>query len=108
MSPSIRLSRLAAILLVLGLVLMAFDVMDLNLWHIRREDFPTAIIDIGLGAVGLLFACLTLWATVRGLGWVVSKFAIDERCPKGEKRMNINHIKKGVAPRRGFEPLFPA
>jgi hypothetical protein len=22
-------------------------------------------------------------------------------CPKGEKRMNINKIKKGVAPRRG-------
>jgi integrase len=29
-------------------------------------------------------------------------------CPKGEKRMNNNILEKGVAPRRGFEPLFPA
>ena len=69
---------LAAILLTIGLVLMAFDVADLNVWHLRREDFPTASIDIGLGALSLVFACLALWATVRGLGWVVSKFVIDE------------------------------
>jgi hypothetical protein len=58
--------------------IMAFDVADLNVWHLRREDFPTASIDIGLGALSLVFACLALWATVRGLGWVVSKFVIDE------------------------------
>ena len=33
---------LAAILLTIGLVLMAFDVADLNVWHLRREDFPTS------------------------------------------------------------------
>ena len=59
---------LAAILLVLGLVLMTFDVGD---FWLGRADTPISIGDLLLGAVGLLFACVVLWAAVRALGWIV-------------------------------------
>jgi uncharacterized membrane protein len=59
---------LAAILLVLGLVLMTFDVGDF--WR-GGADTPISIGDLLLGAVGLLFACVVLWAAVRALGWIV-------------------------------------
>ena len=60
---------LAAILLAIGLVLMTFDVGDL--WHPGQEDITTSIGDLFVGAVGLFFACLALWAVVRAFGWVV-------------------------------------
>jgi len=62
---------------VIGVVLMAFDVVDLDLWHVRREDILTDIGRLALGALGLLLACTALWAIVRGLGWAVSKFFAD-------------------------------
>ena len=60
---------LAAIVLAIGLVLMTFDVGDL--WHPGQEDTTTSTGDLFLGAVGLFFACLALWAVVRASGWVV-------------------------------------
>ena len=60
---------LAAILLAIGLVLMTFDVGDF--WHPGQEDITTSTGDLFLGAVGLFFACLALWAVVRAFGWVV-------------------------------------
>jgi hypothetical protein len=60
---------LAAILLAVGLALMSFDVGDF--WRGSREDSTISIGDLFLDAVGLLFACVALWAAVRALGWVV-------------------------------------
>jgi hypothetical protein len=62
---------LAAIVLVFGLVLTGFDVVDLDLWHVQREDLPTVIAGLLTGAVGLSLACVTLWAAVRALGWLM-------------------------------------
>ncbi len=61
---------LAALLLACGLVLITFDVRDL--WHPAAEDIPPpSVSDLFLGVLGLLIACLTLWAAVRGVGWIV-------------------------------------
>ena len=60
---------LAAILLAIGLVSMTFDVGDLR--HPGQEDITTSTGDLFLGAVGLFFACLALWAVVRAFGWGV-------------------------------------
>ena len=49
---------LASILLVIGLVLITFDLSDF--WH-GGPEVPTSIGDLFLGAVGLLFACVALW-----------------------------------------------
>jgi hypothetical protein len=68
---------LAGLPLVIGVVLMAFDVVDLDLWHVRRADILTDIGDLALGALGVLLVCSALWAIVRGLGWVVSRFFAD-------------------------------
>ena len=58
---------LASILLVIGL-LITFDLSEL--WH-GGPEVPTSIGDLFLGAVGLLFACVALWAAVRAIGWIV-------------------------------------
>ena len=61
---------LAALLLACGLVLITFDVRDL--WHPDAEDIPpTSVGDLFLGVLGLLIACVTLWAAVRVMGWIV-------------------------------------
>jgi hypothetical protein len=61
---------LAALLLAFGLVLITFDVRDL--WHPDGEDIPpTSIGDLFLGVLGLLIACVAMWAAVRALGWIV-------------------------------------
>jgi phosphotransferase system glucose/maltose/N-acetylglucosamine-specific IIC component len=60
---------LAAILLTVGLALMSFDVSDF--WHGGREEPPITMGDLFLDAIGLLFACMVLWAAVRALGWAV-------------------------------------
>ena len=58
---------LAALLLAFGLVLITFDVRDL--WHPDAEDIPqTSVGDLFLGVLGLLIACVTLWAAVRAVG----------------------------------------
>ena len=62
---------LASILLVIGLVLISFDLSDF--WH-GGPEVPTTIGDLFLGAVGLLFACVALWAAVRAIGWIVVRF----------------------------------
>jgi hypothetical protein len=62
------LAVLAAILLVIGLVLITFDLSDL--WH-GGPEVPTSIGDLFLGVVGLVFACMALWAAVRAIGWIV-------------------------------------
>ena len=62
---------LASILLVIGLVLITFDLSDF--WH-GGPEVPTSIGDLFLGAVGLLFACVALWAAVRAIGWIVVRF----------------------------------
>ena len=60
---------LAAVLLACGLVLITFDVRDL--WHPDAEDIPpTSVGDLFLGVLGLLMACVTLWAAVRVVGWI--------------------------------------
>ena len=61
---------LAALLLAIGLVLTTFDVGDL--WHADGAVIPpTSIGALILGVVGLLVACVAVWAAVRALGWVV-------------------------------------
>ena len=61
---------LAALLLAFGLVLITFDVR--HLWHPDAEDIPpTSAGDLFLGVLGLVIACVTLWAAVRAVGWIV-------------------------------------
>ena len=61
---------ICALLLALGLVLITFDVRDL--WHPNEEDIPpTSIGDLLLGVLGLVIACVAVWAAVRALGWIV-------------------------------------
>ena len=71
---------LAAILLVVGLVLMTFDVGDL--WHPGDEDITTSIGDLLLGAAALLFQLP--WrseAVVRALGWASGQALSSMRIP---------------------------
>ena len=80
---------LAALLLACGLVLITFDVRDL--WHPAAEDIPPpSISDLFLGVLGLLIACVTLWAAVRGVGWIVVR--LYRRC-----ETNNNRIERGDA-----------
>ena len=59
---------LAALLLAFGLVLITFDVRDLP----NEENIPpTSTGDLLLGVLGLVIACVAVWAAVRALGWIV-------------------------------------
>jgi len=60
---------LAGTLLIIGLVLMAFDVADL--WRFRPKEIPTHIVSLCLGALSLAFACMAVLALVRAFGWLV-------------------------------------
>jgi hypothetical protein len=62
---------LAAALLVVGLILITFDVLELDPWHVQQQDTPAVISNLLLGALGLSIACMALWALVQALGWVV-------------------------------------
>ena len=61
---------LAALLLAFGLVWITFDLRDL--WHTNEQDIsPTSVGDLLLGVLGLVIACVAVWAAVRALGWIV-------------------------------------
>ena len=64
---------LAAALLVVGLILITFDVLELDRRHVQQQDTSAAISTLLLGALGLFLACTALWAIVQALGWVVVK-----------------------------------
>jgi hypothetical protein len=85
MSTSQRVSRgfhrlglfLAAILLVVGLVFMALDLVHLKLFETlpRLEDLPVLVFGILAGLIGLGVACLAVYGLVRAIGWVIGGFA---------------------------------
>ena len=79
---------------------MTFDVGDF--WHPGQEDITTSIGDLFLGAVGLFFACLALWAVVRAFGWVVIRLYRDMKTNKGR----ISRAATGFRPPRSPAATF--
>ena len=59
---------LAGALLAIGLVLMTFDVVELEPWNVQQRDTPNVLTSLLLGAFGLFLACAALWAIVKPLG----------------------------------------
>lgn len=64
---------LAGALLAIGLVLMTFDVVELDPWNVQQHDTPNVLTSLLLGALGLFLACAALWAIVQAFGWIIVK-----------------------------------
>jgi hypothetical protein len=83
MSTAQRVSRgfhrlgllLAAILFLMGLVMVVADGVHLRLWETKLSDLPVVIGGVLIGLLGLSLACLAVYGIVRAIGWVIGGFA---------------------------------
>jgi hypothetical protein len=61
--------------MVVGLVLIAMDVVHLKLWEVRADQLPMVITGFLVGLLEVSLACLAVYGIVRAIGWVIGGFA---------------------------------
>ena len=63
----------AAIILAVGLLLMAKDALGLKLWDLIPADIPILAGGIAIGLTGIGLVSLAAYGVVRAIGWAIDK-----------------------------------
>jgi hypothetical protein len=63
----------AAIILAVGLLLMAKDALGLRLWNLIPADIPILAGGIAIGLTGIGLVSLAAYGVVRAIGWAIDK-----------------------------------
>jgi hypothetical protein len=63
----------AAIILAVGLLLMAKDALGLRLWDLIPADIPILAGGIAIGLTGIGLVSLAAYGVVRAIGWAIDK-----------------------------------